>query len=200
MTQRTLSVGALFLTAPVWAVAAGEGAFAGPHVGPVPLEFILFGCVLAGVALFHHYTLRIAMGGAIFIALYKIVRCRPSRPAPGSRASRLHLGHEWVILANLLLLLLGFALLADLFEKSEVPRRASRGFLPDDWTRRLRAAAAGLRAQRASSTTSRRRMIGGAMRHTVFKGKVHIGLPGGHRGRLQRAAAPAASSATPRPP
>jgi hypothetical protein len=36
--------------------------FAGPHIGPVPLEFLFFACVLAGVALFHHYTLRIALG------------------------------------------------------------------------------------------------------------------------------------------
>ena len=45
----------------------------GPAIGPVPIEFILFGLVLAGVALFHAHTLRIALGGAIVIALYKIV-------------------------------------------------------------------------------------------------------------------------------
>lgn len=30
----------------------------------MPIEFILFACVLAGVALFHRYALRIALGGA----------------------------------------------------------------------------------------------------------------------------------------
>ncbi|MDQ2780699.1 MAG: citrate transporter, partial [Pseudomonadota bacterium] len=54
-------------------VAAAADGFAGPSIGPVPLEFILFGCVLAGVALFHHHTLPVALGGAIVIALYKIV-------------------------------------------------------------------------------------------------------------------------------
>ncbi len=48
-------------------------AFSGPAIGPVPVEFILFACVLAGVAMFHHHTLRTALGGAIVIALYKIV-------------------------------------------------------------------------------------------------------------------------------
>ncbi len=43
-----------------------------------------------------------------------------------------HLGHEWVILANLAGLLLGFAILSRHFEKSHVPLALPR-FLPDDW-------------------------------------------------------------------
>jgi hypothetical protein len=42
------------------------------------------------------------------------------------------LAHEWVILTNLLLLLLGFALLSKHFEKSRVPLELPR-ILPDDW-------------------------------------------------------------------
>ena len=48
------------------------GAFAGPTVVGIPVEFILFAIVLLGVALFHHYTFPIAAGGALVIALYKI--------------------------------------------------------------------------------------------------------------------------------
>ena len=44
----------------------------GPAIGSVPIEFILFALVLIGVALFHHHTLRIALTGAIVIALYKV--------------------------------------------------------------------------------------------------------------------------------
>ncbi len=63
-------------------------AFSGPSIGPVPVEFILFACVLVGVALFHHHTLRIALGGAIVIALYKIV-FSPFKTGVGLRRLRL---------------------------------------------------------------------------------------------------------------
>jgi Na+/H+ antiporter NhaD/arsenite permease-like protein len=152
--------------------AAGDGAFAGPSVGPVPVEFILFGFVLAGVAMFHHYTLRIALGGAIVIALYKIV-LSPFKTGAGLGGFAAHLGHEWVILSNLLLLLLGFALLADLFEKSEVPAVLPR-FLPDDW-KGCFALLALVFVLSSFLDNIAAAMIGGAIAHTVFKGKVHIG-------------------------
>jgi hypothetical protein len=104
----------------------------GPAIGPVPIEFILFGLVLAGVALFHAHTLRIALGGAIVIAVYKIV-FSPFKTGAGLPGFGSHLLHEWVILINLLLLLLGFALLAKHFEDTEVPAVLPR-WLPDDWT------------------------------------------------------------------
>jgi hypothetical protein len=67
------ALGAILLGAvPQFAIAAEVLAFAGPAIGPVPVEFVLFAIVLAGVALFHHHTLPIALGGAIVIALYKI--------------------------------------------------------------------------------------------------------------------------------
>ena len=54
------------------AAFARVGAFAGPTVAGIPVEFILFAAVLLVVALFHHYTFPIAAGGALVIALYKI--------------------------------------------------------------------------------------------------------------------------------
>ncbi|MBL8343777.1 MAG: citrate transporter [Rubrivivax sp.] len=162
------SLGAL----PGLAAAAGKQSFTGPSIGPVPVEFILFGCVLAGVAMFHLYTLRIALIGAVLIALYKIA-FSPFKTGAGIGGFTGHLGHEWVILVNLLLLLLGFALLADLFEKSEVPAMLPR-FLPDDWKGCfvllvLVWLLSGFLDNIAAA------MIGGAIAHTVFKGKVHIG-------------------------
>jgi Na+/H+ antiporter NhaD/arsenite permease-like protein len=160
----------LLAQGPAW--AAGAAPFAGPATGPVPIEFILFGCVLAGVALFHHYTLRIALGGAIVIALYKIA-LSPFKTGAGLAGFGLHLGHEWVILVNLLLLLLGFALLAQHFEASEVPAVLPR-FLPDDWKGCFALLAivfvlSGFLDNIAAA------MIGGAIAHTVFQGRVHIG-------------------------
>ncbi len=158
--------------APQFAVAAEALAFAGPTIGPVPVEFVLFGIVLAGVALFHHHTLPIALGGAIVIALYKIV-WSPFKSGSGVGGFVQHLGHEWVILINLLLLLLGFALLAKLFEDSEVPAVLPR-WLPDDW-KGCFVLLVLVFVLSSFLDNIAAAMIGGAIAHTVFKGKVHIG-------------------------
>jgi Na+/H+ antiporter NhaD/arsenite permease-like protein len=138
----------------------------------VPLEFLFFGAVLAGVALFHAHTLRIALGGAVFIALYKML-FSPFHAGAGLAGFAGHLGHEWVILSNLLLLLLGFALLADLFEKSEVPAVLPR-FLPDDW-KGCFALLVLVFVMSSFLDNIAAAMIGGAVAHTVFKGRVHTG-------------------------
>jgi Na+/H+ antiporter NhaD/arsenite permease-like protein len=167
-----VGIGAAGLLLPGWCLAAVSSDFAGPRLGPVPLEFVFFACVLAGVALFHQYTLRIALGGAIGIALYKML-LSPFKTGAGPGGFVAHLGHEWVILVNLLLLLLGFALLADLFEKSEVPAMLPR-FMPDDWTGCFVLLALVFVLSSFLDNIAAA-MIGGAVAHTVFKGRVHIG-------------------------
>ncbi len=144
-----------------------------PSIGPVPIEFVLFAIVLAGVALAHHHTMRIALGGAIVIALYKIA-LSPFKAGAGVPGFALHLQHEWVILVNLLLLLLGFALLADLFEKSAVPA-ALPNVLPDDWKGCFLLLVAVFVLSSFLDNIAAA-MIGGAVAHTVFRGKVHIGF------------------------
>lgn len=152
--------------------AASEGSFQGPTLASIPVEFLLFACVLGGVAMFHRLTLRIALAGAVVIALYKIV-ASPFKTGAGVVGFGLHLQHEWVILTNLLLLLLGFALLAKHFEESEVPAILPR-YLPDDWKGCfillvLVFVLSGFLDNIAAA------MIGGAIAHTVFRAKVHIG-------------------------
>ena len=142
----------------------------------MPVEFLLFACVLAGVALFHRYTLQVAVGGAVVISLYKIL-CSPFVTGAGLGGWLGHLGHEWVILSNLLLLLLGFALLADLFEKSEVPAVLPH-FLPDDWKGGFVLLVAVFVLSSFLDNIAAA-MIGGAVAHTVFRGKVHIGYLAG---------------------
>ena len=39
----------------------------------MPVDFILFGLTLLGVALFHHHTLQVALTGWPSITLYKLV-------------------------------------------------------------------------------------------------------------------------------
>jgi Na+/H+ antiporter NhaD/arsenite permease-like protein len=147
-------------------------AFAGLTVAGVPLEFVLFGLVLAGVALFHHHTLRVALWGVVGISLYKML-ASPFSTGAGLGGFVGHLGHEWVVLANLLLLLLGFALLAKHFEDSGLPAVLPR-WLPDDWTGCL-ALLVLVFVISAFLDNIAAAMIGGAIAHTVFKGKVHVG-------------------------
>ncbi|MBI2406890.1 MAG: citrate transporter, partial [Gemmatimonadetes bacterium] len=172
--MRSLGIAALLLAAlPASASALG---FSGPSIGPVPVEFVLFGIVLAGVGIFHHHTFKIAVTGAAVIALYKMF-ASPFRTGAGLGGFGLHVEHEWVILTNLFLLLMGFALLARHFEESGIPAMLPR-FLPDDWKGGfiLLVAVAVLSSVLDNIAAA---LIGGAVAHTVFKGKVHVGYIAG---------------------
>ena len=153
--------------------SARAAAFDGPQVAGVPIEFMLFACVLAGVALFHAYVLPIAVTGAIVIALYKIA-LSPFRTGAGFGGFVGHLEHEWVILVNLLLLLTGFALLARQFEDSKVPDILPR-VLPDDWKGGFVLLVLVFLLSTFLDNIAAA-MIGGAIAHTVFRGNVHIGF------------------------
>src|SRR6476660_10075917 len=138
----------------------------------VPLEFVLFGATLAGVALFHRHTLQVALIGLAGIALYKIFG--PGfRTGAGLQGLGLHLAHEWVILTNLLGLLLGFALLSDHFERSRVPAVLPR-FLPDDWKGGL-VLLWMIFVLSSFLDNIAAALIGGTIAGSVFRGKVHIG-------------------------
>lgn len=146
--------------------------FAGPTIGPVPIEFILFGIVLACVAVFHHHTLPIAVTGAAVIALYKIF-VSPFPTGAGIAGFGVHLEEEWVVLTNLLLLLLGFALLARHFEDTRVPAALPK-LLPGGWAGGF-VLLCMIFVLSSFLDNIAAALIGGAMAHAVFKGKVHIG-------------------------
>ena len=171
-TARNFLAAALLLSSPLLALAAEGTPFAGPRIGPVPVEFILFGLVLAGVAMVHLHALKIAIGGAVTIAVYKLL-FSPFKTGAGLGGLSLHLGHEVVLLTNLLMLLLGFALLAKHFEDSGVPAVLPR-FLPDDW-KGCFVLLALVFVLSSFLDNIAAAMIGGAIAHTVFGGRVHIG-------------------------
>ena len=100
-------------------------------VGSIPLDFILFALTLLGVALFHNHTLYVGLTGMITITLYKLT-FTGFKTGDGFAGLVGHFGHEWVILANLFCLLMGFALLSRHFEKSHVPVILPK-YLPRDW-------------------------------------------------------------------
>jgi len=148
------------------------GSVEAPAIAGVPVDFILFALTLLGVALFHRHTLYVALVGLVVITLYKLgfTGFKTGGGIPGLVG---HLHHEWVILTNLLCLLLGFALLSRHFEKTRVPAMLPR-FLPHDW-KGCFALLAIVFVLSAFLDNIAAALIGGAMAHTLFRAKVHIG-------------------------
>ncbi len=176
---RRITVVFFLMTLPFCMYASDGGPV---MIGPVRIEFIIFGLVLLGVALFHHQTFWVAVSGLTVLLIYKFAF------DPGFNFFEHIFGHtplseqlmdkelrqgEWGIVLNLLGLLLGFAILSKIFEESGVPDILPK-YLPDDWkgpfillifvfilSSFLDNIAAAL--------------IGGTIALVVFKNKVHIG-------------------------
>jgi Na+/H+ antiporter NhaD/arsenite permease-like protein len=139
----------------------------------IPIEFVFFGLTLLGVAIFHRHTLAVALLGLLLITTCKLL-FGDFHGAPGAVGLLFHLHEEWVTLANLFALLVGFALLARHFEQSHLPHLLPR-FLPDDWKGGVVLLAlvfvvSGFLDNIAAA------MIGATVAGTVFRGRVHIGF------------------------
>src|SRR4051812_44077837 len=96
------------------------------------MDFAIFGLTLLGIAVFHRRALLVATAGLAVAVLLHVF----GTPVPvGTAISGVvnHFAGEWVILTNLLLLLLGFAVLANQFERSGLPE-ALPSRLPSGWT------------------------------------------------------------------
>ena len=144
-----------------------------PNVAGIPLDFLIFAAVLGGVALFHHHTLRVAVIGLAVITGYKLL-WSPFHGVAGVPGLMALLGHEWVTVANLFGLLLGFALLSRHFEESRVPAILPR-FLPDDWKGGF-AMLVLVFVLSSFLDNIAAAMIGGTMATVLYKGRLHIGF------------------------
>ena len=138
----------------------------------MPGEFLIFGVTLAGVAIFHRRALPIAALGLLAVIAFKWAGAGFAG-GDGFTGLAAHFAHEWVVLANLFLLLVGFAFLAAHFEASRLPKALPR-YLPDDWTGAFALLAivfvvSGFLDNIAAA------LIGGAMAHTLFRGRVRVG-------------------------
>jgi Na+/H+ antiporter NhaD/arsenite permease-like protein len=129
------------------------------------LLFGLFAATLLGIARFHKYALQIALAGLAFVLVARLSLTEFSLAT--------HVAHEWRILLNLAGLLLGFAVLADYFERSH---------LPEKLTEVLPAGKAGAFALlllvavlSAVLDNIAAALIGGSAAITLFRRKVHIG-------------------------
>jgi Na+/H+ antiporter NhaD/arsenite permease-like protein len=138
-----------------------------------PFEFYLFGLTLLGVAVFHRRTLEVALAGLVAILLYQgFLGAFPT--GRGLPALGEHLVHEWVILSNILLLLVGFEVLSNQFERSNVPDHMP-GVLPDGWLGGL-ALLGIVFVLSAFLDNIAAAVIGGVMARHVYQGQVGVGF------------------------
>jgi Na+/H+ antiporter NhaD/arsenite permease-like protein len=139
----------------------------------IPVEFALFGLMLLGVALFHRRALTISIVGFVVILAFEtFVTAYPT--GRGGAALVAHASHEWVAVTNLLLLLTGFELLSNQFERSNISDHLPN-VLPDDWTAGVALLGAvfvlsGVLDNIASA------VLGGVMARHLYRGRVHVGF------------------------
>src|SRR5215207_4529014 len=138
----------------------------------IPVDFILFALTLLGVALFHHHTLPVALTGLSAIIIYKLI-FTGFKYGAGVSGFGHHMAHEWVTLANIFLLLMGFALLSRHFEESRIPHEMP-ALLPDDWKGGVVLLVLVFVLSSFLDNIAAA-LIGGTVARHVFSGKVHIG-------------------------
>jgi Na+/H+ antiporter NhaD/arsenite permease-like protein len=138
----------------------------------LPSEFVLFALTLLGIALLHRHTLPIALVGFGVIAAYKLA-FTGFKDGPGLAGLGLHLRHEFSLLANLFLLLIGFALLSRHFEESRIPDEMPT-LLPSGWKGGVTLLAIVFVLSSFLDNIAGA-IIGGTVARHVFRGKVHMG-------------------------
>jgi Na+/H+ antiporter NhaD/arsenite permease-like protein len=138
----------------------------------IPVEFLLFGLTLLGVAVFQRHTLTVALLGLAAITAWKVF-FGDFYGQPGLLGLWFHLLEEWVILANLFALLVGFALLSRHFEESQLPHLAPR-VLPDDWKGGF-VLLAMVFVLSAFLDNIAAAIIGATVAGTIYRHKLHIG-------------------------
>jgi Na+/H+ antiporter NhaD/arsenite permease-like protein len=164
------------------------GSFAGETghylmLGNIRVEFFLFALILVGVASFHHYTFYISVSGMLVILAFKFIF------DPGFHLHEHLFGEnsfiqqladkdlrqgEWGILLNLFGLLLGFAILAKVFEESKVPDLIPY-YLPKGLAGHFTLLAA-IFVLSSFLDNIAAALIGGTIALVIYKNKVHIGF------------------------
>ena len=153
-----------------------------PSVGPVRVEFIIFGLILLGVVLFNKRTFLVAVAGLAVLLKFKIAfdpgfhffeRLFGTTPFGEQLLDKGLRQGEWGVILNLLGLLLGFAILSKIFEESGVPDILPN-FLPDDWKGPF-VLLVFIFILSSFLDNIAAALIGGAIAMVVFKKKVHIG-------------------------
>ncbi len=134
--------------------------------------FGLFAATLLGIARFHKYALQISLSGLLAVLVVKLTLDGSFTLHAHFIGSEHHHG-EWRILVNLAGLLLGFAILADYFERSGMPEKLTE-LLPGG-KKGAFALLVLIAVLSALLDNIAAALIGGAAAITLFQRKVHIG-------------------------
>lgn len=184
-----LTAALLLVLLPGLSFASGIGGTIDPNVPTllgIRMEFILFALVLLGVALFHDQTFYVAVAGLLCITLFKLIfddgfhlveHLIGHTPLSDQFADKGLREGEWPVVLNLLGLLLGFGILAKIFEESGIPEILPK-FLPSGWVGPavLLVFVAVISSFLDNIAAA---LIGGTIAMVVFKGKVHVGYIAG---------------------
>jgi Na+/H+ antiporter NhaD/arsenite permease-like protein len=177
--SKKLIMSLVILFSPLSLLASGGHV---PSIGPVRLEFIIFGLILFGVALFHKQTFWVAVIGLTVLLTFKLIfdpgfhlmeHLFGTTPMGEQLMDKALRQGEWGIFVNLLGLLLGFAILSKIFEESGVPDVLPR-FLPDDWKGPF-ILLVFVFVLSSFLDNIAAALIGGTIAIVVFRKKVHIG-------------------------
>ncbi len=163
-----------FLLLPVFTFAAVPSAI--PLIFGIRLEFIIFALTLVGVAVFHHRTMYVALGGLATLLLLKYLFL-PDFSFIQHIIGSPDKDGEWRILLNLAGLLFGFGILAKIFQESGIPDKLP-DVLPDDWKGGFVLLILVFFLSSFLDNIAAA-MIGGTVAVVVFKGKVHLGYLAG---------------------
>lgn len=154
-----------------------------PSAFGIRAEFILFAATLVCVGIFHRQTFWVAIAGLTIILTFKLFfdphfEIFKHFFGEHSFIDQITFSHnrqgEWPTLVNLLMLLLGFAVLSKIFETSGVPDILP-GFLPDNWLGPfLLLIFVFILSSFLDNIAAA--LIGGAIAIVVFHKKVHIGF------------------------
>lgn len=143
-----------------------------PPLG-VPLEFILFGLTLLGIALFHKSALEISVAGLLAILAFEaFVTQFPTGRGPAALLA--HAQHEWVAITNLLLLLTGFEVLSNQFERSNISDHLPNALPDGSWGGVALLAIVFVLSAFLDNIAAA--VLGGVMARHVFKGRVTVGF------------------------
>ncbi|KPK83890.1 MAG: citrate transporter [Bacteroides sp. SM23_62_1] len=143
-----------------------------PHLFGIRVEFFLFALTLVGVAIFHRYTMYVALTGLVVILTFKYLTV-PDFSIFHHIAGFQEEEGEWRTLLNLAGLLLGFAVLSRHFELSGVPDKLPQ-YLPNDWKGGLLLLFI-IMVLSSFLDNIASAMIGGSIALVVFKRRLHIG-------------------------
>ncbi|MEP7316574.1 MAG: hypothetical protein ABI667_07745 [Sphingomicrobium sp.] len=139
----------------------------------IPIEFLLFGVMLAGVALFHRRALWISLVGfLVILAFESLFTAYPTGTGPAALVE--HFAHEWVPITNLLLLLTGFEVLSNQFERSNASDHLPH-ILPDNWTGGV-ALLGVVFVMSAFLDNIAAAVLGGVMAKHLYEGRVRVGF------------------------